>query len=129
MTRTFLLFPMAATLLGACADAPSAPSDPFGGAPPGAQAVAPALATIAREQGSTFTCVATATTSGYAVTIEWTRAMVRNVSLITEDGTTTTALDHPRRRGAVTLTPSAQPLGYRLDDGRQILVQGGCAAP
>jgi hypothetical protein len=108
-------------LLGACADPSTAPS--------GAQGIAPALATIAAEQGSTFTCAATATTAGYSVTIEWTRALVRNVSLTTEDGTTTTALDHPRRRGSVTFTPSAQPLGYRLDDGKQTLAQGGCAAP
>jgi hypothetical protein len=111
-------------LLGACTDGASvlAPADD----PSAAASIAPTAAPEA-----SVTCIAASTTSGYSVTVNWDRMRVRIVSVITEIGTFATELARPMRRGSAnfTLSSSEEPLGFRLEDGKTIVAQGGCAAP
>ena len=111
-------------LLGACTDGPSvlAPADD----PMSSASVAPTAAPEA-----TITCVAASTTAGYSVTVSWDRVRVRIVAVTTENGTVATELTRPMRRGSVnfTLSSSSEPLGFRLEDGKTTVAQGGCAAP
>ena len=111
-------------LLGACTDGASVLAPPDD--PAAASSVAPTGAPEAA-----ITCIATSTTSGYSVTVSWDRLRVRIVSVVTEVGTFATELARPMRRGSVTFTLSfsEEPLGFRLEDGKTIVAQGGCAAP
>jgi hypothetical protein len=99
-------------------------------APADDPAAAASVAPTAAPEAS-VTCIAASTTSGYSVTVNWDRLRVRIVSVVTEIGTFATELARPMRRGSVlfTLSSSAEPLGFRLEDGKTIVAQGGCAAP
>src|SRR5215218_1060237 len=119
MRRIGRMYPVALTLLAACADGATAPSS----------AAAPAAGTPAlKEQGAILTCTASATGGGYSVVVQWTRTPVRNVTLTLEVGSLTTALRHLTRKGSVTFTPSSQPIGAVLDDGNSTVGALACAA-
>jgi hypothetical protein len=116
MTRVGLLIPIIA-LLGACGetDGPTAAGDTAG--PP------------AFERGATIICSASAAIGGWTETVQWDHAGVRNVTITTEAGSVTTALDHLRRKGSVSFFTTSQPLGFLLDNGKTTIASGGCAAP
>lgn len=108
-------------LLAACGDATTAPED---------------LASVSArpvpelgEQSATISCVAVNTPGAYSATVSWARVKVLNVSITTENGTLTTPLPRPKRKGTVTFAPTSETLGFRLDDGVQTIASGGCATP
>jgi hypothetical protein len=110
----------AIVLLAACTDSTTTPSTDSALTPAGAPAF---------ERGATITCSASATTGGWSETVQWDHAGVRNVTITTEAGSVTTALDHLRRKGSVSFFTTSQPLGFVLDNGKTTIASGGCAAP
>ena len=118
MRRPILLL-SGVLLVGACGETPTAPG-PVSSAPTG-------LAAQAREQGISVTCVAVNTPGAYSATVSWARVKVLNVSITTENGTITTPLARPKRKGTVNFAPTSETLGFRIDDGVQTIAQGGCS--
>ena len=115
MLRVRHLLPLA-FLLGACSEPATAPD--------GSEHAPVSLAT--REPFIRCTASGTAI-SGYTMLIEWKQIPVLKVSILTDDDrTTTTTLNRPRKNGSVGFAPSAQPIGFRVEDGQQVLAQGGC---
>ena len=72
--------------------------------------------------------LASSTTGGWSETVQWDHAGVRNVTMILEVGSVTTALDHLRRKGSVSFFTTSEPLGFMLDNGKTTIARGGCAA-
>ena len=105
--------------LAACADSTTAPSTDSALTPEGPPAF---------ERGATIACSVSPTTGGWSETVQWDHAGVRNVTMILEVGSVTTALDHLRRKGSVSFFTTSEPLGFMLDNGKTTIARGGCAA-
>jgi hypothetical protein len=117
MTRSALLLPIVA-LLAACGDATTAPSSDAAAAPG-----SPVL-----ERKTSLTCSASSALGAWSMTLQWKGIPVKNITVIHEGGTSTTALDRLTRKGSVTVPSPDSPVGFILDDGTTTVASGGCAA-